>query len=928
MPRSLFHLALAAVLTAGLVAPAAAQAPPAAPPSAKSAKEEPSKERTGSADKQDDKKKEEEKPDPKIAEYEKAISELKKTEGPFTLYQRGRSLLLELPEERLGKPFHLQASFHTGLNAFDLQAGAPAGGHTVDLFRFERKEGQVWLMKPHLAHRWGADNPFAAAAARSFPEAIVAAYKVEAEHPEKKLLLIDVTPMFLGDALRFNELITSGLGGPYALDAQKSMPERIKGFPENTIVQMRLHYMNPRGVEANPLLALLGLMSRHQLEDSRSAPVTVTFNAWFRKEDDYRPRLADSRVGYFTQDYFSLDRLFERDRTERFIMRFRLEKQEPEAEMSAPVRPIVWTIDPSIPEKYRPAVREGILRWNRAFEAIGYKDAIVVQDAPTDEDYDHADGRFNVVRMIASRDSAYAVAIPRYDPVTGEVLNASVSIDANMISALADEHQNFSLPASVAPQRAMEVLHRMPGNPIPADAYVFATEQDIWRENLSKRLGSNGWHGDHCTYAHGLTEHAVHAWHALKANPAIRVSLDEYVNQFIADVISHEIGHCLGLRHNFAASTHLTTEQLANPELTSRYGIAASVMDYTPVNVQAVLKGRGDFFMPTLGAYDLWAIRYGYGDVPRAKTPHEERFALSQIARASGAAGHAFLTDEEADGWNPYAVRFDAGSDPVKFAERMMEASRRVRGYAIEHLPLPGDSYTKRSQLIMSSITQTFRQGRIAARFVGGVSANRNHRGDEGERPVLGPIDGATQREAMRLVVRNCFTPDAFDMPNDVLQSLSLGPDATNWNAPLRLVLGQQQQSMLATLLSAGTTDRIAENSFKTRGEAGAYGLEEHYGILLAAIFSEVGQNRSIPELRRDLQRFTLSALISQAGAPQAAIGEDVRMICADSIRRLATRFEAQLKNDGSLDGMTRVHLRDSLDQMNRFMNRTVGAAR
>src|SRR6185312_3906940 len=109
-----------------------------------------------------------------------------------------------------------------------------------------------------------------------------------------------------------------------------------------------------------------------------------------------------------------------------------------------------------------------------------------------------------------------------------------------------------------------------------------------------------------------FAEEAGLQWYSLAASSMAPPNKEEYVKQYLADCVSHEMGHCLGLRHNFAGSTNLTISQLADDELTSKVGLSASVMDYTPPNVQAILRGKGNFFMPTIGSYDEWAIKYGY----------------------------------------------------------------------------------------------------------------------------------------------------------------------------------------------------------------------------------------------------------------------------------------------------------------------------
>ncbi len=687
-------------------------------------------------------------------DYEKFVKNLKKADGPFTLYQKGKNIFLELPEAQLGKIFLIQAAFETGLDSMFMHAGMPIGGQAVDAFRFVRKDDAVWLERPNIENRWSPDSIFKVGAERSFPEAKLSTFRVEQHNVEKKLLLVNVTPLFLGDLFHVSEMIAGGLGGPYQLDGARSEPDEVKGFPENTVVGMKLHFTSARGAEPNPLLALLGA-GPNTLEDDRSAPVKIVYTMEWRKDSNYVPRVADPRIGYFTTDFFSVDKMLQPDKDQHFINRFNLEKKDVKAALSEPVKPIVWTIDPSIPTKYHDAIKQGVLRWNKAFEEIGFKNAIQVQEVPKDDpDYNHADGRYNVIRMMVGPAAPFAaISLLRTDPLSGEILNASISMDANVLSSLIQEHaRNLPMTLSDGQSRMQQVLLRNPKLNETADKYLFETHQDEMVDAAAKRMEQFGWKTELCDFASEMADEASLSYDALLGNgpTGSTISQDDYVKAYLAEAVCHEVGHCLGLRHNFAGSTMLSTDELNNESLVSKVGTSASVMDYTPPNAPAVLKGKGTIFMNQVGVYDKWAIDYGYAPTG-AKTPQEELFKLSQIANKSGLPGHQFLTDEDADQFNPNAVRFDCSKDPLNFSAKQLEELHRARLYAIKDLPKPGESYTERTKVILGSILRSFNEGRIAARFVGGTYGTKNFRGDAKELPTLAPVPAATQRKAMQL---------------------------------------------------------------------------------------------------------------------------------------------------------------------------------
>jgi hypothetical protein len=927
--RPLFGAALALCLSFGLAGSAFAQ--DAGPTKVKDDQKKDGKAESKPAETKQDKApdKKDDKEQQQANDYAKAVKDLTKKEGVFNFYQRKKDILMELPADKLNKTFLIQASMVTGITSIILQAGSPLGGNEIDAYHFERHDDQIWLVRPNFRYRWGSDDMFKVAAQRSLPMAILGSFRVEQEDPIRKVMLINVSNLFFGDMFRLNEAVNAMLGGQYGLDRDKSAIESIDSFPTNSVIQTRLHFFSPRGADGPSIADLLGFGSDTLLEDDRSAPMKVAFNMWFRESEGYVPRLADGRVGYFTEDFYSLAKFFDTDRTKRFIFRWSLKKKDPAAAVSEPVKPIVWTIDSSVPEKYRDAVKDGILRWNRAFDELGYKNAIQVQDPPKDDPkYNHADGRYNVVRWTFSADAGYAIALARVDPFNAQILNASVTLDANMLAYIFNDFQHSTAAIESAHTRASSALLRNEKK-ISGDQMLWSTKQELAIDGMQQRLKKFGWNKIECEAPQGLAASASFALTTLQAL-GTKIDKEAYAKQFIADTICHEIGHTLGLRHNFMGSTYLNTNQLADDSLTAKENLAGSVMDYVPVNMVAVLKGKKNYFGTTIGAYDRWAIAYGYTDFG-SSSPDGESAGLSKIASKAGQPGLAYQTDENADSWNPYAVRFDNSADPLNYSVDELEAAKRLRKYAIDFLPLPGQNYDLRTRLIMTSLMRTFREGRMSARFLGGIEAARSYKGDAVERPTLSPVPGKLQRQAMSLIVNNCFTPEAFNLPSDVLETMSLDPSddmSAGWNAPLRDIISGNQMLMYATIMSADTTDRISENAYKAGSvKKDAYTMDEHFGLLLGAVFKEVGANKPIAPLRRDLQRFAVNALIIQAGAPAGTINEDARTVASDSLRRLGARYMSA-HSQPNLDGMTRVYERDIADMINRFLNRSVATAR
>lgn len=860
------------------------------------------------ADEQDGEEQEKTEDEKEIDKYKKAIEGLTLIDGPFPIYQKERDVLLVLHEDQIGKLFMMQSTLSSGIGD-GLQAGDPLGHFYIDAFFF-RKNGKedVQLVKPNLAYRFDPNNPLATAAGRSIPDAILANYEIVARNPKEKLLLVNVTDMFDGSLYDLDETISTVASGSYHYDSTNSKPLSIKGFGENTVIKMGLHYSGSGGGGDDLLSELLGLLGINgpALADTRSVPIDITYNLWYQKDHDYQARLADPRVGYFTTDYFDVSKLKQVDRQTKLINRFHLEKKDPNAELSEPVQPIVWTLDSSIPEEYREGVKRGILFWNKAYEAIGYKNAIVVQDQPDDPNYDHADGRYNVVRWVFSESAAYAVAMARTSPITGEILNASVTVDANYPASTLLEYKEQIVGTNL----------REPwfdSNPATADLQT----------KLNRELIKSGAHKIECSYAKGKLESARLGYAVLRAMN-VPVDLHEYTNSMVADLVAHEIGHCLGLRHNFAASQQFSMSQLTDDALLQKKAIGASVMDYMPINVAAILKGGSTYWNPTIGVYDMWAIAYGYQEAPGLTTETEQPF-LNKIASKSGLPGHIYLTDEDADGLNPLAVRWDLSNEPLKYASMADEAALKLKNYALNFATSPGEPYTRRNALILKSLRAKYNNASDLTRLIGGVEFRRQFKGDLGEKPTLKPVSAELQRQAMKMIVSSALMSDSVDLPQSVLYGLSGAPDAggADYNAPLRAYLGAQQRLVVSMLMVNSKLDAIAENAFKVL-EGDRYTLVEHYKYLTTAVFAELGTGDEVPELRRDLQRYYLTNLMNQVNMTPGSINDDARAIAGQHIKQIAARLKQELATGKYQDEMTKLHYADMLDKIVRFEQRRI----
>jgi hypothetical protein len=233
-------------------------------------------------------------------------------------------------------------------------------------------------------------------------------------------------------------------------------------------------------------------------------------------------------------------------------------------------------------------------------------------------------------------------------------------------------------------------------------------------------------------------------------NPGEKVP-EELVGQAIKHVTMHEVGHTLGLRHNFKASSMLKNDQLHDVNITRKQGIVGSVMDYSPVNLAPKGAKQGDYFSTALGPYDYWAIEYAYK--PLSGGTEGEAADLQKIATKGAAPGHDYGTDEDLfTSADPLINAFDLGNDPMKFAQdRMLLAEELMKGLA-ERVVDQGQGYQRARQSFGMLLGQYANAAYLVSRHVGGESVHRDHRGDPDGRDPFVPVPAARQREALKLL--------------------------------------------------------------------------------------------------------------------------------------------------------------------------------
>ncbi|HWR35914.1 MAG TPA: zinc-dependent metalloprotease [Clostridia bacterium] len=755
--------------------------------------------------------------------YDKVITKEAKTKrGLFTVHQVKQRWYYEIPKSELNKDFLWVVQFTSVPQPMD--RGERPRPRVV---RWERNNNKIYLRERKFDMVADPSSAIAPAVAASNSNTIHAAFNVEAWGADEAAV-IDVTSMFTAD---MKELGPTDLG---KVDASRSFISRIATFPANIEVETALTASDV----VNTIPAAPGLPPGKSTISSTYLMHTSMVRL---PEKPMMPRVSDDRVGYFNVRKIDFSRDEQKVVKQQYIARWRLEKKDPNATVSEPVKPIVYYVDPATPKKWVPYIKASIESWQVAFEAAGFKNAIIAKDAPTpeqDPDWSAEDVRNTIIRWIPSTtENARGPHIA--DPRSGEILNGNILVYHNILNLMRQMYFSQVAPLDARAQKM----------PLP----------------------------------------------------------DDLMGKLLGYVVTHEIGHTLGLRHNMKASSQYPAEKLRDREWVHKMGHTPSLMDYSRFNYVAQPEDGIDVndLIPGIGPYDKWAISWGYKPIPGAKSMDDEKPTLNAWAREQEKNPYLRHADDSAvtRGFDPGEQTEATGdSDAVKSTALGLKNLERVSEMLISASSNDvGEPYEELQGLYTRVLRQWSTEMGHVLRIVGGVSSNNKHVGQEGT--IYAPIPAQRQREAVKFLSENAF----------IAPRLLLNPEVLNRINPVGgpAKISEIQANMLAALLEPARIERL-QNLESVNGNTG-YSAIDLISDVHTGIWKELRGTGAVKvdNFRRHLQRSYVDYLAKQMQSSKSA---GVRPYFRGDLVALRGELKAALPR--TTDPATRMHLNDIQDQI------------
>ena len=736
---------------------------------------------------------------PSIPSIEDKTRDMTHLEGFFDLYWDASTGKLYWEVDLWDKEFLYQVSLASGLGSNPVGLDRGQLGRT-HLLEARRVGPTVLLVEPNYRYRARSDNPDEVRAVRdAFAPSTHWGFKVEAESGARAL--VDGTDFFLRDAHGIDKRLEDAGQGDFQLDRSRSVIHlpRTKAFPLNTEIEVLLTFTS-----ASP-----GQLVRSTAASGDAVTLRVRYSFVRLPDDGYEPRRADPRVGAFGVSFKDFATPIDEDLDVLWVARHRLEKKDPSAARSEALEPLVYYLDRGAPEPIRSALLEGASWWNAAFEEAGFVDAFRVELLPANAD--PMDLRYNMIHWTHRSTRGWSYGGSVVDPRTGEMLKGNVNLGSLRL------RQDYLLGMGLSPTSGSGLGGCGVGGG-PAFEYL-------------AQVGSD--------------------------SDPVEMALAR-----VRQLSAHEVGHTLGLAHNYIAST---------------YADRASVMDYPAPLVEITPDGRLDLsnaYGVGVGEYDKFAVKWLYSDFAPGT---DEKVALEAIVKDGLDRKIRFISDRDArpaGAAHPLASLWDNGTDPVD----MLRHEIQVRRIGLEmfgpDVIRPGEPMASLEKVLVPLYLHHRYQLEAAMHSIGGADYNYALRGDG--QMIITIVPGQTQREALDVVL-STLDPEFLAVPERVLKMIPPRAYREPDSERLERRTGLTFDPLAAAASASGFTVKLLLNPERMarlveyHSRSNEYpGLPEVTESLLERTWkAPTGATAYLAEVQQTMQRAVLDGLLGQASNSQ-----------------------------------------------------------
>ena len=752
-----------------------------------------------------------------------------KSKGLFTIYQDTTSgkLYLEIDKNQFDKEFIYFSYVENGMTDVGAFRGSYRGSK---IFKIKKYYNRIEFNLENTNFYFDPKNEISKSAKVNINTPIIISEKILGETEGK--YLISATSIFLKENFaKIKPTYPPGyrglrLGG---LSSTKTKPISIRNYPKNTDVRALYVYDNKSSRGGSTAVT-----------SGQSISITYHHSILEMPENDFKPRRDDPRLGYFmTQvtDQTSASVTPYRD----MIHRWNLVKKNPKLAISEPIEPITWWIENTTPKELRPIIKEGVERWNIAFEKAGFKNAVVVNIQPDTATWDAGDIRYNVLRWTSSPRPPFGGYGPSFvNPRTGQILGADIMLEYVYILGRMKQEKQFDI-AGLGIQENKNY-----------------TEHDFHK----------------CSAGTMMQEDVFFGNNVLAITDLSGIEKNKFLRESIQRLVLHEVGHTLGLNHNMKGSSIQSMEDIKNKTKMEREGMCNSVMEYPAINFAYDKKDQTYYYDDKPGFYDHWVIEYGYSTALKEEKDEENR--LSKILSRSNDPKLAFGNDADdmrgpGKGIDPRVNIYDLSNDPVAYGvERIKLVNDKLIPNLMTKFVKDDQSYMELRNAYLSLSGQKARMLNIFTRQIGGVYVNRSFEGQKSTEDPLTPVPYATQKAAMNALATYAFAPDVYKVDENLIRHLQIqrrgfnlfrsGEDPKINSRSLRI-----NSQLLAHLLHPNVLTRITDSELY----GNQYKLSEYLGDLTSAIF-DADKRTSVSSPRQNLQILYTKHLIAYLGNKRA----------------------------------------------------------